>query len=136
MKKLFADTYFFMALLNTRDSGHQQAKLWLSRILQEKTKLITTGFVLLELGNSISSLPARGHFADLLSSLNKWKTIILPVNQRLLREGISLYCDRLDKTWSVVDCTSFIVMKQHRIQDALTEDHHFEQAGFRCLLKT
>ncbi|MFM6058496.1 MAG: hypothetical protein ACKO1I_17670 [Microcystis aeruginosa] len=42
---------------------------------------------------------------------------------------------RIDKAWSLVDCTSFIVMQQMEIQEALTTDQHFEQAGFIRLLK-
>ena len=43
--------------------------------------------------------------------------------------------DRSDKNWSLVDCTSFVAMKQRRLRDALTADHHFEQAGFRALMR-
>jgi predicted nucleic acid-binding protein len=42
---------------------------------------------------------------------------------------------RLDKAWSLVDCTSFIVMQQLEILETLTTDHYFEQAGFIRLLK-
>ncbi|WP_226889299.1 type II toxin-antitoxin system VapC family toxin [Nostoc sp. MG11] len=42
---------------------------------------------------------------------------------------------RPDKAWSLVDCTSFISMQQVGIQEALTTDQHFEQAGFIRLLK-
>ena len=43
--------------------------------------------------------------------------------------------NRLDKAWSLVDCTSFVLMQQLSIQEALTTDQHFEQAGFIRLLK-
>jgi len=42
---------------------------------------------------------------------------------------------RLDKAWSLVDCSSFVVMQKLDIQAALTTDQHFEQAGFVRLLK-
>jgi uncharacterized protein len=42
---------------------------------------------------------------------------------------------RLDKAWSLVDCSSFVVMQQLNILEALTTDQHFEQAGFIRLLK-
>jgi len=47
----------------------------------------------------------------------------------------SLLKNRADKTWSLVDATSFVIMQQLGVQEALTTDHHFEQAGFIRLLK-
>lgn len=43
--------------------------------------------------------------------------------------------ERLDKPWSYVDCSSFVVMNQNQLSDALTSDRHFEQAGFIRLIK-
>ena len=45
------------------------------------------------------------------------------------------YRDRLDKTWGLVDSCSMVVMEQQDMSDVFTNDHHFEQAGFRCLLR-
>jgi hypothetical protein len=53
----------------------------------------------------------------------------------LFEAGLRLYSDRPDKDWSLTDCTSFVVMKRLRITEALTADRHFEQAGFKVLLK-
>ncbi len=52
-----------------------------------------------------------------------------------MRMGFDPYESRPDKDWSLTDCTSFIVMNEFNISNALTGDHHFEQAGFRALLK-
>ena len=49
--------------------------------------------------------------------------------------GLALYANRTDKDWSLTDCISFVVMNERGITDALTGDHHFEQAGFAALLK-
>ena len=46
-----------------------------------------------------------------------------------------MYRDREDKQWSLTDCISFVVMADGGLADALTGDHHFEQAGFKALLK-
>ena len=50
-------------------------------------------------------------------------------------KGVGLYAARPDKDWSLTDCISFVVMQEHGITDALTGDHHFEQAGFKALLR-
>jgi hypothetical protein len=49
--------------------------------------------------------------------------------------GLALYAARPDKEWSLTDCVSFLVMQDHGVTEALTADHHFEQAGFVALLK-
>ena len=46
-----------------------------------------------------------------------------------------LYADRLDQRWSVTDCSSFLIMEERGITDALAYDRDFEQAGFRALLR-
>jgi predicted nucleic acid-binding protein len=60
--------------------------------------------------------------------------VIVPPTEGLFREGIALYGRRPDKNWSLSDCISFVVMQQKNMTDALTGDHHFEQAGFKILL--
>jgi uncharacterized protein len=60
---------------------------------------------------------------------------IIHIDASLDAEAWQLLSQRQDKDWSLVDCSSFAVMRQRRILEALTTDHHFEQAGFVCLLK-
>ena len=55
--------------------------------------------------------------------------------RELWRSGIELYEQRPDKNWSLTDCISFVVMERAGVSEALTGDHHFEQAGFVALLK-
>lgn len=60
---------------------------------------------------------------------------IIHLEATLDKQAWDLLRNRPDKTWSLVDCASFVVMTQYNIQNALTTDHHFEQAGFVRLLK-
>jgi hypothetical protein len=60
---------------------------------------------------------------------------IVPVDQTKYEAGLALYRNRPDKDWSLTDCISFAIMQEHGITEALTGDHHFEQAGFIALLK-
>ncbi len=75
----------------------------------------------------------------IVSLINNLKTSlwidVLHISSEIDDQAWQLFSQRLDKNWSLVDCSSFIVMRQYGIQEALTTDHHFEQAGFSCLLK-
>jgi len=60
---------------------------------------------------------------------------IIHIDEDLDAKSWELLKNRPDKNWSLVDCSSFIVMQKNKIVEALTTDHHFEQAGFVRLLK-
>lgn len=60
---------------------------------------------------------------------------IIPPSADLLDAGLVLYESRPDKEWSLTDCISFMVMAEEKLSEALTGDHHFEQAGFVALLR-
>jgi predicted nucleic acid-binding protein len=60
---------------------------------------------------------------------------VIPASADLFEAGLRLHADRSDKAWSLTDCFSFVVMEQRGIRQALTFDHHFEQAGFEALLR-
>jgi predicted nucleic acid-binding protein len=59
---------------------------------------------------------------------------IIPATSQLFNEGFNLYHQRQDKAWGITDCTSFIVMQEHQLLEALTTDDDFIQAGFRALM--
>jgi len=97
--------------------------------------IVTTAWVLTEAADALAAAAQRGAFLALLKSLRADPTLtILPPTQDLFDRGLDLYARRLDKDWSLTDCISFFVMEERGIADALTGDHHFEQAGFRALL--
>ena len=61
---------------------------------------------------------------------------IVPASRELWDRGFELFSRCADKDWSLTDCTSFVVvMREEGLTDALTTDHHFEQAGFKWLLR-
>ena len=74
-------------------------------------------------------------FVNLVKNLQSDPTTtIVPSGKRFFDQAFRLCADRSDKKWSLTDCISFVVMEDYGIQDALTGDRHFEQAGFRALL--
>jgi len=132
MNAVFADTFFFLAILNPSDPAHAMASE-LSRGLRRPR--ITTAWVLTEVGDALAR-DNRTAFLDLLKLLrdNPLVRVIGP-SQELFDAGIVLYGERMDKDWPLTDCISFVAMQREGIRDVLTGDRHFEQAGFVPLLK-
>lgn len=56
------------------------------------------------------------------------------INESLYRKAIDLLMIRQDKSYSLCDSISFVLMRERRIKEALTTDRHFEQEGFIRLL--
>ena len=130
--RVFADTAYFIALLNANDAAHTLA---LSYARQNFREIVVTEFILLELADAFSKPPDRGDFLTMDAHVRRTTTYtVVPVSCDLLQRGRELFAARPDKAWSLTDCTSFVVMQEHGLTDALTTDHHFTQAGFRALL--
>jgi len=128
----FADTFYFMALLNRRDSAHTAA----TEHSRGPGRVVTTEWVLTELADAMAPRAKRQRFIDLYRMFRSDPQVeIISFAADLFSQGIDLYARRPDKDWSLTDCISFIVMEQQGITDALTGDHHFEQAGFQALLR-
>jgi predicted nucleic acid-binding protein len=133
MKTVFADTSFFLASLNPDDELQNQA-IALSRAVPALR--LTTAFVLLEVANAMSRAGQRPQFVEFYTRLKKHsRARIVPISQELFDRGYDLYASRKDKDWSLTDCISFIVMSDAGLSDALSHDHHFEQAGYTALLR-
>lgn len=98
--------------------------------------MVTTRAVLLEIGNSLSRKRHRVLGVALLEFLEADPRVeIVPLSEDLYRKGFELFGQRRDKEWGLVDCVSFVVMQERELQESLTTDEHFEQAGFRALLR-
>jgi predicted nucleic acid-binding protein len=129
---VFADSSFYVALLLPRDRFYEQAR----QIERDSSFHIrTTEFVLCEVGNFFSA-GGRAEFLELVSLLRTSPFVrISPASRRLYQAGLDVYADRRDKEWSLTDCISIAEMKRLGIRDALTNDHHFVQAGFKVMMR-
>ena len=133
MTDAFADTYYFLALMGG-DAAEQRRAVDATR--SRSGALVTTAWVLCEVANFMHRARDRGGFVRLWESLRDDATVrMIDSDRQLFEAGISLYAMRPDKDWSLTDCISFVVMEREKIKQALTADHHFEQAGFVALLK-
>ena len=132
MSVAFADTSFYLALLDARDPLHDRA------LAASKTSrsILTTEFIILELGNACGRAEDHADYLAMVAGIRaSQRSTIVPLDSRLLQRGLDLFASRADKNWSLTDCTSFVAMKDADIHEALTADRHFEQAGFSILLK-
>lgn len=133
MTAVFADTAFYVALLSSRDALHSRAVQFLAGY---SGRIVTTEFILLEVANFNARPADRQRFVDLVTQIHDDpQTQLIPATSDLFARGFDLFARRPDKHWSLTDCTSFVVMTDQKLTDALTADEHFEQSGFRALLK-
>ena len=131
MKAVFADTFFYLALLSESDPCHERALAE----SQMPRLLVTTEFILLELGNACARAEDHADFLALVSGMRASpRTQILPLSSALFNRGLARMRERHDQDWSLTDCISFVVMEDEELDDALTGDQHFGQAGFKALL--
>jgi len=128
MTVYFADTFYFLAMLNTADAFHKRAMEFNAG---STAILVTTTWVLTEVADALSAPKYRGLFSDLMAAIDNQPGIhVVPSDHELFVDGCILYTQRPDKSWSLTDCISFVVMEDQHICEALTADRHFEQAGF------
>lgn len=132
MNVVFGDTSWFLAVVGPRDRHHKAAV----RFLQSWSgRIVTTEYVLIELGNRLARSADRPAFLHTLRVIRATSTIkVVPATTQWLDAGVELFSRRLDKDWSITDCISMAVMRRNDLTDVPTADHHFEQAGFKCLL--
>ncbi len=133
MKPVFADTSYYIAVLSDEDAYHDAAITWSEKLLG---RIVVTEYVFVELGNALSRSKYRDRYVPFVRQLlSDPGTVFIAASAALFHEGLELFAARPDQTWSMVDCLSFVVMKQRRLKEALTTDRHFVQAGFRALLR-
>ncbi len=134
---VFLDSAYAIALSAPKDEHHQRALALAERIEAEGTQLITTRAVIVEIGDALSSSQYRRDAIKLLTSFERDPEFveIVPISEQLYAKAFELYRTRPDKEWGMTDCISFIVMQERNMMEALTTDRHFQQAGFRALLR-
>ena len=136
MTPIFADSCYWIALLNRKDQLHLAAANARQQIGQRS--LVTTDEVLTEVLNFFSRRGAllRALAVTAIEGIRlDDKVTVVEQSRETFDRGLKLYKNRADKEFSLVDCVSFNAMTGGELIEALTDDHHFEQAGFIRLLK-
>jgi predicted nucleic acid-binding protein len=136
MRQVFTDTNFWVALVNPNDELHEAAKIAQNRI--GKVVLHLTDEVLLEFLNHYAEkgLHLREAAVRTVEAIQRHSNMrIHPQTRASFANGFRLYAERMDKGWSIVDCISINTMKDLSIREVLSNDSHFEQAGFVRLIR-
>ena len=122
--------------MNPRDALHEAAARLHSRF--SFTQIVTSEMVLTEVMNHFSASGdclRRAAWALVESLCENPRCQVVPQTSGQFRNAARLYGLHHDKQWSLTDCSSILIMRSKDINDALTYDKHFEQAGFTALLR-
>ena len=138
MRDVFADTAGWAHLLDSSQIHHEKAVSVYRAVQQGQKQLVTTNYVLTELVALFQSplrLP-RARIVQLIGGIKSSRFVrVVHVDESLDAEAWQLLSERLDKNWSLVDCSSFKIMQREGLLEALTTDQHFQQAGFVRMLE-
>jgi predicted nucleic acid-binding protein len=130
----FADASFWIALSSKRDQYHAQAIAWHAAVTRSGSKIVTTEAVW-EWLNALADTTTRAIAAEGYRRAHAdIRVEVVSFDPELNGAATDLYRSRGDKDWSLTDCLSFVVMERRRLTEALTTDHHFEQAGLKALM--
>ncbi|WP_416666589.1 type II toxin-antitoxin system VapC family toxin [Egbenema bharatensis] len=138
MSRLFIDTSGWASLFIPTESFHIQAAHHFAQAQKQYQSLITTNYIVTELVAllSIRQCAPRNTLFQYIDSIRTASIVeVIHIDAATDTTAWELCKSRPDKVWSLVDCTSFVIMQRSGIQNALTTDHHFEQAGYVRLLK-
>jgi predicted nucleic acid-binding protein len=136
-RTIFADTQFWIALISENDALHLRA-CEMAESLFGESRIVTSEMVLTELLNALAGRGKhiRKAVCDAVDAIiDDEKTEVVPQDSDGFMEAFHYYKNREDKEWGLTDCSSFIIMERREITEALTHDHHFEQAGLVALLR-
>ena len=134
MRSLFVDTAGWMACADRADPAHDGAREARDRALEAGCLLVTTDYVVDEtltlIRVRIGLRAAETWWSQVDgSSRVRWQWI----DATRAEKARSLFFRHRDKNYSFTDCTSFVVMRELKLKDALTTDRHFRQMGFHVL---
>ena len=134
MKVVFADTVYWVALINPKDEWRSQARS--ATALLGHAEIITTDSILIEVLNFFAEHgdEARRRTVSVIEQLlTNPDTEVVPQTHNIFLAGLTFYKARADKGYSLTDCISMITMRERNIEEVLTHDRHFAQEGFAVL---
>jgi predicted nucleic acid-binding protein len=135
-REIFADTSGLYALVNKRDPHHMAARACVEGLVRQGRTLVSTDLVVAEAATLARIRGGDAVAVRLLDLVDRSAGIRLEWIDRARFDGTKAYFRKhLDHDYSFTDCSSFVVMRELRLRDALTSDRHFSEAGFEVLLR-
>lgn len=133
---VFADTSFFFALAARRDGAHARARGVYARLLRAGRGVVTSDYVLDETLTLVKARFSGTVALALLERIERSPAVdIQEIGALRFKSALTVFRKYADQDFSFTDCTSFALMRELKVKEALTTDHHFELAGFRALLR-
>lgn len=134
MRSLFADTFYWVALLNPGDAFHARVTTVSSSL--GSARIVTSDEGLTEVLNWFCQWGPRwrSEAASLIHDLRSDPDVdVLPQSRADFDAALAFYEARPDKGYSLTDCRSMLAMRTLAISEVLSNDHHFTQEGFTVL---
>lgn len=130
---MLLDTSGLLCLLHRAETHHHRA----CAAYKAAERKWTSNYVVAELVAlaTVRRLPRPIVLSFIEDLLENPEITTLWVDETLHREALRLLSNRKDKHYSLCDAVSFVSMRRFGVNEALTTDHHFEQEGFRILLR-
>lgn len=131
---MFLDTSGLLCFFDEKDSRHTAAV----RLVKSSNLFVTSNYVLAEFAPLCQTRKLnRENTLEFIRVLKKNPLIeVVWIDENLHQRGFELSEQRLDKSYSLCDAVSFVIMREREIAEALTTDKHFEQEGFIKLLES
>jgi predicted nucleic acid-binding protein len=132
MTAQFLDTSYLIAVEIADDQNHESASThWRDLLASSSITLITSSYILVEVVTYLNNRRLHSKAVELGNNLLGSRSInLIHVDEELLYEGWDYFQKHKDKTFSLTDCISFVLMYRLGIDESLTFDRHFAQAGF------
>jgi len=130
--RLFGDSSAWLAFFDQRQREHALLRRTVSELSRQSLVIYVTDYIIDE---TLTLLLARaGHSAAVTCGdwlLQSPLVKLVRIDSDQWNAAWAMFRRYTDKGFSFTDCTSFVVMHQHKLVDAFSFDHHFEQMGFQ-----
>lgn len=135
--EVFMDSAGFFALWDAGDAHHAAAVRLQAAFARQRRRFLTTEYIVDETVTLLRMRHSHAAAVDFLETIERSEALRLEwIGPERFHAAGDLFRKHADKEWSFTDCVSFTTMRELRVRDAFTTDHHFKQAGFVPLLKS